>query len=84
MFFFIFRIYQEKLSALKRQLAQLNDGSHPEYRKKIKRAENAFKERLDDSHAFELSSYTIYHYLSMLKCNFLDICLNDMCYIFAT
>lgn len=39
-------MYQDKLSELKRQLAQLNEGSHPDWTKKLRRLEAAYKERL--------------------------------------
>ena len=38
--------FQDKLSELKRQLAQLNEGTHPEWMKKLKRLENSYKERM--------------------------------------
>lgn len=40
-----FRIYQDKLANLKKQLQQLKDGTHPEYNRKLKRLEAQYKER---------------------------------------
>ena len=40
------QIYQEKLSLLKEQLNQLNEGSHPEYVKKLKTIEYQYEERM--------------------------------------
>lgn len=40
------QMYQDKLAELKRQLGQLNEGSHPDWTKKLRRLENAYKERL--------------------------------------
>jgi len=40
------QIYQEKLSLLKEQLSQLNDGTHPEFVKKLKVIEIQYEERL--------------------------------------
>jgi len=38
-------MYQDKLASLKKQLQQLNDGTHPEYNRKLKRLEMQYKER---------------------------------------
>ncbi|XP_018009736.1 sin3 histone deacetylase corepressor complex component SDS3 isoform X2 [Hyalella azteca] len=40
------QVYHDKLEALKRQLAQLDEGTHPEYRKKMKKVDQIHKERL--------------------------------------
>ncbi|KAK7083140.1 Sin3 histone deacetylase corepressor complex component SDS3 [Halocaridina rubra] len=40
------QMYQDKLAQLKKQLQQLRDSSHPEYNKKMKKIDSAFKERL--------------------------------------
>ncbi|KAJ4440025.1 sin3 histone deacetylase corepressor complex component SDS3 [Periplaneta americana] len=40
------QMYQDKLASLKKQLQQLKDGSHPEYNRKLKRLDAAYKERL--------------------------------------
>lgn len=40
-----FRMYQDKLASLKKQLQQLKDGTHPEYNRKLKRLEAQYKER---------------------------------------
>ncbi|KAH0949601.1 hypothetical protein HN011_004007 [Eciton burchellii] len=40
------QMYQDKLASLKKQLQQLNDGTHPEYNRKLKRLEMQYKERL--------------------------------------
>lgn len=40
-----FRVYQDKLANLKKQLQQLKDGTHPEYNRKLKRLEAQYKER---------------------------------------
>lgn len=37
---------QDKLGELKRQLAQLNEGSHPDWLKKLRRVETSYRERL--------------------------------------
>ena len=39
-------LFQDKLGELKRQLAQLNEGSHPEWTKKLRRLETSYRERL--------------------------------------
>lgn len=39
-------MYQDKLASLKKQLQQLNDGTHPEYNRKLKRLETQYRERL--------------------------------------
>lgn len=46
LFIFNFRIYQDKLASLKKQLQQLKDGTHAEYNRKVKRLEAHYKERL--------------------------------------
>ncbi len=38
-------LFQDKLSELKRQLAQLNEGSHPDWTKKLRRLETSYRER---------------------------------------
>ncbi|XP_014467830.1 PREDICTED: sin3 histone deacetylase corepressor complex component SDS3 isoform X1 [Dinoponera quadriceps] len=40
------QMYQDKLASLKKQLQQLNDGTHPEYNRKLKRLEAQYRERL--------------------------------------
>jgi len=40
-----FRMYQDKLASLKKQLQQLKEGTHPEYNRKLKRLEGQYKER---------------------------------------
>ncbi|XP_050702049.1 sin3 histone deacetylase corepressor complex component SDS3-like isoform X3 [Eriocheir sinensis] len=40
------QMYQDKLAQLKKQLQQLRDNSHPEYNKKLKKIDAAYKERL--------------------------------------
>ena len=42
----IFRMYQDKLAQLKKQLQQLQEGTLPEYLKRLKRIEHQYKERL--------------------------------------
>jgi Sds3-like. len=42
---FDYRMYQDKLASLKKQLQQLKDGTHPEYNRKLKKLDAAFKER---------------------------------------
>lgn len=42
----LFRMYQDKLASLKKQLQQLNDGTHPEYNRKLKRLDTQYRERL--------------------------------------
>ena len=39
------RMYQDKLSQLKKQLSMLKDGSLPEYQKKLKKIDLHFQER---------------------------------------
>lgn len=38
-------MYQDKLAQLKGQLQQLRDGTHPEYKKKLKKIDISYKER---------------------------------------
>jgi Sin3 histone deacetylase corepressor complex component SDS3 len=38
-------MYQDKLASLKKQLQQLQDGTHPEYNRKLKRLDVSYKER---------------------------------------
>ncbi|KAL7648031.1 UNVERIFIED_CONTAM: hypothetical protein RMT77_001648 [Armadillidium vulgare] len=40
------QMYQDKLAQLKSQLQQLRDGTHPEYKKKLKKIDISYKERL--------------------------------------
>ncbi|XP_065210090.1 sin3 histone deacetylase corepressor complex component SDS3 [Planococcus citri] len=40
------QVYQDKLAGFKKQLQQLKEGTHPEYNRKLKKLENAYKERL--------------------------------------
>ncbi|XP_057320510.1 sin3 histone deacetylase corepressor complex component SDS3 isoform X1 [Microplitis mediator] len=40
------QVYQDKLGNFKKQLQQLNDGSHPEFIRKLKRLESQYHERL--------------------------------------
>ncbi|XP_046997979.1 sin3 histone deacetylase corepressor complex component SDS3 [Schistocerca americana] len=40
------QMYQDKLASLKKQLQQLKDGTHPEYNRKLKKLEQAYRERL--------------------------------------
>ncbi|XP_019878768.1 sin3 histone deacetylase corepressor complex component SDS3 isoform X2 [Aethina tumida] len=40
------QMYQDKLASLKKKLAQLKDGTHTEYNKKVKKLEYQYKERL--------------------------------------
>ncbi|PRD32553.1 UNVERIFIED_CONTAM: Sin3 histone deacetylase corepressor complex component SDS3 [Trichonephila clavipes] len=42
---FNFRMYQDKLANLKRQLKQLEDGVHPDYVKKLRKLEQNFQKR---------------------------------------
>lgn len=42
-------MYQDKLAQLKKQLQQLRDNSHPEYNKKLKKIDAAYKERWNDN-----------------------------------
>lgn len=44
--FFVFRMYQDKLENLKKQLEDLKNGTHPEYLKRIKKLEQQYKERI--------------------------------------
>jgi hypothetical protein len=44
--FFNNPLFQDKLAELKRQLAQLEEGSHPDWTKKLKRLETTYRERL--------------------------------------
>ena len=44
--YFYYRIYKEKLASLKKQLQQLNDGTHPELNRKLKKIEAQYKDRL--------------------------------------
>ena len=41
-----FRVYQDKLNQLKKQLQHLQEGSLPEYLKRLKRIEQQYKERI--------------------------------------
>ncbi|XP_026747710.1 sin3 histone deacetylase corepressor complex component SDS3 isoform X1 [Trichoplusia ni] len=41
-----FRLYQDKLANLKKQLQQLEDGIHPEFLRRVKRLEHQLHERL--------------------------------------
>ncbi|XKL59300.1 hypothetical protein PGB90_000316 [Kerria lacca] len=40
------QVYQDKLAGFKKQLLQLKECNHPEYNKKLKKLEHAYKERL--------------------------------------
>lgn len=40
------RMYQDKLTQLKKQLQQLQEGTLPEYLRRLKRIEQQYKERL--------------------------------------
>ncbi|XP_034252447.1 sin3 histone deacetylase corepressor complex component SDS3 isoform X3 [Thrips palmi] len=40
------QMYRDKLASYKKQLQQLNDGSHPDYNRKLKKLEANYKERL--------------------------------------
>lgn len=46
------QMYQDKLANLKEQLRQLENGTHPEYVKRIKRVEQMYRERLELNDAF--------------------------------
>ena len=46
------QMYQDKLANLKEQLRQLENGTHPEYVKRIKRVEQMYQERLLLNDAF--------------------------------
>lgn len=39
-------MYQDKLANLKKKLAQLKDGTHYEYNKRVKKLESQYQERL--------------------------------------
>lgn len=39
-------MYQDKLATLKKKLQQLNDGTHYEYNKKVRKLEYQYKERM--------------------------------------
>ena len=41
-----FRMYQDKLAQLKKQLQQLKEGTLPEYMKKLKKLDQQYRERL--------------------------------------
>ncbi len=41
-----FRMYQDKLAQLKKQLQQLKDGTLPEYMKKMKKIDQQYRERV--------------------------------------
>lgn len=45
-----FRMYQDKLASLKKQLQQLKDGTHPEYNAKLKKIDQALKERYSSTY----------------------------------
>lgn len=45
-------MYQDKLANLKDQLKQLDDNIHPEYVRRVKRIEQAYKERIFLNEAF--------------------------------
>merc|ERR1712156_1226108 len=40
------QMYQDKLADLKRQLAKLNDGTLPEWQKKLRKLDTAYRERV--------------------------------------
>ncbi|XP_055371119.1 sin3 histone deacetylase corepressor complex component SDS3 isoform X2 [Condylostylus longicornis] len=40
------QMYQDKLASLKKQLEELQNGTHPEYVKRVKKLEHQYKERL--------------------------------------
>ena len=52
-FNFIFRMYQDKLANLKKQLQQLEEGNHPDYLKRLKKLEQNYKTRLLLNEVFE-------------------------------
>jgi Sin3 histone deacetylase corepressor complex component SDS3 len=39
-------MYQDKLASLKKKLQQLNDGTHHEYNRKVKKLESQYRERI--------------------------------------
>ncbi|MBN3280623.1 SDS3 deacetylase, partial [Polyodon spathula] len=47
-----FRMYQDKLASLKRQLAQLQEGTLQEYQKRMKKLDQQYKERLRNADLF--------------------------------
>lgn len=47
------QMYQDKLANLKKQLQQLQDGSHPEYERRLKKLEQAYKDRLILNEVFQ-------------------------------
>lgn len=44
--YLIYRMYQDKLASLKKQLQQLKEEIHPEYMRRVKKLEHQYKERL--------------------------------------
>ena len=44
----IFRMYQDKLAQLKKQLQLLRENTHPEYNKKLKKLDALYRERWDE------------------------------------
>lgn len=46
-------MYQDKLANLKDQLKQLDDNVHPEYVRRVKKIEQAYKERIFLNQAFQ-------------------------------
>ena len=70
---------KDKLLELRRQLSQLNEGIHPEWTKKLKRLENAYKERLrinaiirDLVSEIDIKKLTSFHNILLLL---LEICM---------
>ncbi|CAH2295987.1 sin3 histone deacetylase corepressor complex component SDS3 [Pelobates cultripes] len=46
------QMYQDKLASLKRQLQQLQEGTHQEYQKRMKKLDQQYKERLRNAELF--------------------------------
>ncbi|KAK2488784.1 hypothetical protein MC885_005209, partial [Smutsia gigantea] len=51
-FLFFYRMYQDKLASLKRQLQQLQEGTLQEYQKRMKKLDQQYKERIRNAELF--------------------------------
>ena len=71
---FFYRMYQDKLAQLKKQLQQLQEGTLPEYLRRLKRIEQQYKERLRLNDTWQACCVCIRHVFVIFElCTVSDI-----------
>ncbi len=79
-----FRMYQDKLAQLKKQLTQLKDGTLPEYMKKMKKIDQQYKERLRINEIwYQYEVCFLWDLVYITRSNYFPLVFSDLTFIIA-